>query len=328
MIMDSRSQFILQLFEKLGAPLLRAINSHAASAPDQSGEKDAQVIAALLSETVKISIAVAQAMNLKPNDGDADAIRVTLASMAGGLVADAYAQSGRLPTDADARRIVQSLESVLAFSDNFAPAAEHAPRLMTLAGTAPFFDPMQANLYAMNALVPAIAAIAEFPFGQSETKLAQDVAARLSASSQTLRKNTAGISADGADAKMAELVLLQSLAQIYACAHRAETARLKTLSEEARGPLSLDPVWALFDRQLGMLEVLLGAVAGASGSGKGGGGVKPTVETEEAAPLALAEETPDQAAPAAPSAPAAEQAAPAETPTDKPSNPMSFFKKQ
>ena len=286
---------------------MRAVNARSDGADE--GAKDAQTISALLSETVKISISLSQAMNLKPEDGDADAIRVTLAALAADLVADSYKETGRLPSDTDSRRIAKSLESVLAFTDNFAPAAQHAQRLQTIDGTAPFMDEMQANLYAMNALVPAIAAIAEFPFGQQEAKLIQEVATALSDRAKTLRSNLAQIEGEGADAKMAELVLLQSLAQIYAAAHRAETARLKTLPEDARGELSLTPVWKQFDRQLAMLEVLLGTSAG-NASGRGGKGVKPAAE-------APAEE--QQSAPVESAAPAA--------PPAKPANPMSFFKK-
>lgn len=316
--MDSRSQFLLQLLEKLGAPLMRAINARSGASPGESGQKDAQTIAALLSETVKISISVSQAMNLKPDDGDADAIRVSLAALAGNLVADAYQQTGRIPGEADARRISSSLESVLAFSGNFAPAAEHAQRLQTITGAPSFMDPMQTELYAMNALVPVISAVSEFPFGQQETKLIQDISGKLSERAKALREKLTNVNGT-AQAQMAELIILQSLSHIYASAHRAETARLKTLSDEARGgELSLDPVWSAFDRQLAMLEVLIGASAGAASSSRGGGGgVKPAVETP-------AQETQIPAAPAAP----AEAASPAaEAPPAKPSNPMSFFKK-
>jgi hypothetical protein len=328
MVMDSRSQFLLQLLEKLGAPLMRAVNARPSGA-DLSGQQDAQTIAALLSETVKISISLSQSMHLKQEDGDADAIRVALASIAGGLVADSYEQTGRIPAEADARRISGALESVLAFSGNFAPAAEHAPRLQTLNGTAPFIDPMQAELYAMNALVPVIAAVAEFPFGQQETKLIQDISAKLSERAKSLREKLANISGE-ADAKMAELVILQSLANLYASAHRAETARLNTLSDEARGgALSLDPVWSAFDRQLSMLQVLIGAVASGAVSGGAGGGVKPAVETPATqAPIQPApiEQPPEQAAPPV-DQPAQSHAQP-QASTDKPANPMAFFKKK
>lgn len=312
MVMDSKSQFLLELLAKLGSPLLQAVNAQSAD----GNQKDAQTIAALLSETVKISIALAQAMNLKTDDGDADAIRVALAALAGKLVADSYAQTGRLPGEQDSQRIVKSLESVLAFSDNFAPAAEHAPRLMTLGGDAPFFDAMQTNLYAINALVPAIAAVSEFSFGQPETRLIQEISANLSERTNALRAALLD-TVSGPEEKLADMVILQALSQLYASAHRAETARLRTLPEDQRGgALSLQPVWTVLDKQVSMLEVLIASMTGTdiAGSGRGGKGVKPAVE----API---QESPPVAAPAA--------AEPATPPPARPAggNPMAFFKK-
>ena len=309
--MDPRSQFKIQLLEKLGAPLMRAMSMQGASANTDT----AQAIAAMLSESVKISIYLTQVMKLTPEDGDADAIRVALATIAGDLVADAYGQTGRTPTDADAQKIAKALESVLAFSDNFAPATEHAQRLQTLGGNVPFIDPMQTSLYAMAALSPVISAVAEFPFGQQETKLIQDISAKLAERAKALQGTLADEPLPLAEGKVAELVILQSLGQMYAAAHRAETARLRTLPEDQRGgELSLQPVWDSLDRQIAMVEVLLSSMSGEGnlGSGRGGKGVKPAAEA------------PAEEAPAQPAAPAAQ--APAAPPA-KPANPMSFFKK-
>lgn len=303
--MAPRTQFLVQLLQKLGAPLMGAVNAH--SAADATGEKDAGVMAALLSESVKISIALSQAMNLKPDDGDADAIRVALAALAGGLVADSYRQTGRVPGENDGRRMAKALESVIVFADNFAPAAEHAQRLQTLEGAPPFMDPVQSNIYVLHALAPAIAAIAEFSFGQQDTRLIQDVADRLRAKAKDL------LGTFGADNAMGELVIMQALGQIYAGAHKAETARLKAKGDD--GAANIDPVWGSFDRQVAMLAVLIGAAGGAQGStSAGGGGVKPATEASA------------QEVPAAPAAPA--EAAPAATAPAGGGNPMSFFKKK
>ncbi len=302
MAMDFRTQFLLQLLQKLGAPLMQAISTHATG--DDAGQKDAQAMASMLSESVKISIALSQTMNLKPDDGDADAIRVSLATLAGGLIADMYKQNGRVPGEAEERRITKALESVIVFADNFAPAAEHAQRLQTLDETPPFFDPVQTNLYTIHALLPVIAAISEFSYGQAETRLIQDVSERLGAKAKALQS---GIGAGNA---MSELVVLQALAQIYAAAHRAETKRLRAAGDS--GAASLDPVWQSFDRQQAMLEVLLGSMGGtplATAAGSSGGGVKPDV-------AATPTEAPPPPPPAAPPAGAAG------------GNPMSFFKKK
>lgn len=302
MAMDSRTQFLLQLLQKLGAPLMAAVGAHS-----DGEEKDAQTLATLLSESVKVSISLSQAMNLKTDDGDADAIRVSLATLAAGLVAESYKASGRVPNDADSRRISKALESVIVFADNFAPAAEHAQRLKTLDETPPFFDAVQTNIFAIHALLPAIAAIEEFSFGQADTKLVQDVSDRLGAKSKELL-NTLG----AGGTTMSELVILQALARIYAGAHKAETERMKAFGDSAGG---LDAVWKSFETQATMVTVLLGSMGGGFAASSGGGGKKPAVS----APA----ETPEAPPPAAPSAPP-----PAATAPSAPANPMSFFKKK
>lgn len=306
MAMAPRTHFLVQLLQKLGAPLMGAVNAH--SAGDASAEKDAQTMASLLSESIKISISLSQAMNLKNDDGDADAIRVSLAALASGLVADSYRQTGRVPSENDVRRISKALESVIVFADNFAPASEHAKRLQTLDTTPPFIDPVQANIYSIHALAPAISAIAEFSFGQQDTRLIQDVADRLGAKAKDL------LSTYGGGNAMSELVILQALGQIYAGAHRAETARLKAKGDD--GAASIDSVWTAFEKQVAMLSVLLGAASGGSVSSSGGGGaVKPAVAE------------PIQEAPVAPPAAPAESTPPAAAPPAG-GNPMAFFKKK
>jgi len=308
MAMDPRTQFLLQLLQKLGAPLMAAVNTH--SQGDANGEKDAGTLASLLSESVKISISLSQAMNLKPDDGDADAIRVALAALAGGLIADSYKQNGRVPNENEGRRISKALESVIVFADNFAPAAEHAQRLKTLDNAAPFFDPVQTDLYAMHALVPAISAISEFSFGEPEPRLIQDVSDRLDARAKELMS-----SMSAAGNAMSELVILQALSQLYADAHRAETKRLKAQGGDAQA--SIDTVWASFDKQASMVAVLLGSMSGSSTASSGGssGGVKPAAPPPT---LPQPPESPAAATPAAPPASALQAGG----------SPMAFFKKK
>ena len=322
MAMDSRTQFLLQLLHKLGAPLMGAVSAH--SSPEATGEKDAATLAALLSESVKTGITLSQSMNLKTDDGDADAIRVCLATLAGGLISGSYEQTGRVPTDAESQRIVKALQAVIVFADNFAPAAEHAQRLKTLDGTPPFFDPVQTNIYAMHALLPAISAISEFSFGQSETKLIQDVADRLGRAAKDMQA-WLGTSQN----PMGELVILEALGRLYAAAHRGETKRLKSSGSDASA--TIDPVWIAFEKQRTMLEV----VAKSMGSGAGGTTVSQSSGSSSVKPEASA--PPVETSPQAPATPppvAAPPAAadsappPAAPPAGAAVNPMSFFKKK
>jgi hypothetical protein len=296
--MDTRTDFLLQLLQKIGAPLVAAagLKPHADSA-------GAEVMAALLSESVRVSISLSQSMNIKPDDGNGDSVRVALASLAAPLLAESYLQSGRVPSEKEGRRIAKALESVIAFADNFAPAAEHAQRLKTLDGTAPFFDPLQTGLYAMHAMVAPIAAISEFSFGQEATRLVQEVFTKLSDRAKQMGQNL-GTQSNA----MGELVLLQALAQIYANAHRAETKKMQITGDSGQGMATPASVWESFDRQVAMLDVLMRAMGGmqtesSSGQGGGGGGVAPDMSVAE------------QPAPQVQSQPAG-------------GNPMSFFKKK
>ncbi len=300
-MIDTRTDFILQLLQKLGTPLMLAVNRH----PSADPAADAKTMAALLSESVKISISLSQAMNLKEQDGNQDAIRVSLATLAAGLVGDFYSQHGRIPTDGDVNKITSSLQSVIVFADNFAPAAEHAKRLKTLDGTPPFFDAVQADIYAIHALLPAMAAIAEFSFGQQETKLLQEVAEKLRGEAKAFLAKSKAPSDD-----MGELVVLSALSQIYAGAHRAQIQTLKNTGSEG-GMASMADIWMSFGKQVAMLDVLMGGVLG-DGSGSavtsGGGGKSPDI-------VVSSEQTP----PAPP---------PEQTPPAAGASPMTFFKKK
>lgn len=301
--MDPRTDFLLQLLQKLGAPLMSAVCAHGAG---QAEAESAQTMASLLTSSVKVGIGLSQAMNLKPADGDADAIRVALTTLAAGLVAESYRITGRSPGDADLARIQKSLESVMVFADNFAPAPEHAQRLKTLDNIPPFFDPVQANIYSIHAFLPAIAAISEFSFGLEPASLIRDVAERLNQKAQMMA---------GGDSGLAGMITLSALGQVYASAHRAETDRLAKAGDSTQA--SIESVWAAFDKQSAMLDVLVNSLSGSgqAASSSGGGGVRPAMET----PVAEAPAAPLAAAPP----PAVPPAPPAEG-----GNPMSFFKKK
>ena len=104
--------------------------------------------------------------------------------------------------------------------------------------------------------VPVIDAIAEFPFGQTETQLAQDVMDKLAARADTIAKDLKGESGRPA-ARWASLRVLQGLGQLYAAVHRAETARLQSAGEGGDPAAALERVWAQLDTRIGMVETLL-----------------------------------------------------------------------
>ncbi|MFA5593024.1 MAG: hypothetical protein WC989_06905 [Micavibrio sp.] len=309
--MDTRTDFLLQLLQKLGAPLMVAVNAHAPAGDDA---QTASAMAGLLSESVQIGLGLTQALNLKTGEGDPDAVRVAMATVAGNIVAENYKQTGRVPGEADRARIQKAIESVIVFADNFAPAAEHAKRLKTLDNTPPFFDPVQANIYTIHALLPVIAAAGDFSFGQEAPKLLQETAQRLGARAREIQ----GRIGAGPDI-LGELVTLEALSRLFAGAYGRQVARLQSGGE---GAGSLENVWKDFDAQAGMVEILLSSMAGnpaqATGQG-GGGGVRPHHGAEEGADQYMAGQAAPGSAQQAPQAPSA-QTAPAQQ-TAPPANP-------
>ncbi len=305
--MSLNSKFSIQLLEKIGAPLAAAIESATAldNKPEDSDVEAAKIMAQLLGQAVQISITLNSSLGLSESEEQADSTRLALAAIAAPMLGNFYKENKRVPADQDIQRIIKSLEAVLAFSDNFTPLAISQSRLTTIDHDAPLLDETQPSLIVMQTLTPVMNAIAEFPFGQSETKLIQDVAVRL-------RQHAAEINGDD---KLGELMVFKSLANIYAECHRAETARLSQSNDEERGELSLDPVWEDFATRLEMVKVLAGiqtspavsstssAVAPQQAVGNAAPPAPPPLESPSVAPPQPAEAVPQAAAPAASSSP-------------------------
>ena len=302
--MVQSSKFAVQLLEKIGAPLAASIESVAHEGEENDVEA-AKTMAQLLGQAVQVSIALNNSLGITETEEQADSTRLALAAIAAPLLGDFYAQNGRVPEDQDIRRIVKSLEAVLAFADNFTPAAEGQSRLSTIDHKKPLFDKTQTSLVVMQALTPAIQAIAEFPFGQSENKLIQEVAAKLQSYAGEI---------EGTD-KLNELMVFKSLVALYAECHRAETARLSTASDEERGELSTDPIWDKFAARLEMIKVIAGAETQTSATATASSATPAPSQEPQAEPVSV---------PQTPPAPA--EPPPVDNASAAPSNPMGFFK--
>lgn len=317
--MAKRSAFLVQILDKIGAPLLAAIESSGASSAGDKGVQDAQTLAALLSRAVEMSVNMSQNMDLKGSEEDADSVRLALAALAGPLIADVYKVTHKIPDDNDLKRMNKTLEAVLTFSDNFAPSATHISRLKSLDDTPVHADEDQNTIYVLQALLPVLAAIAEFPFGQQETALVQDISKRLQDHAHDLRQRmlTDG-QEDESRARYVELMILKALAQVYAESHIAQTKKLLQQQESgSEGPdITMDNVWQSFELKLSMLEALVGAsMPGGIPQSASGSTVVPDPAPAPVTPEPPA--APQAAAPATPPAPAAEAGS---------SNPMTFFK--
>ncbi|MCI5060396.1 MAG: hypothetical protein MRY79_04915 [Alphaproteobacteria bacterium] len=249
----------VQILEKIGAPLAAAIDCVVSASDGDEEVKSAEDMAKMLSQAVEMSIHLSQALDIKGEEEEADSIRVALAALVAPLLGEFYRQNNQVPDEAGIKRLNESFEAVLAFAENFKSAQDQKSRLVTLTGEAPLFDDTQTTLVTLQALTPVMNAIAEFPFGQPEKKLLQDVAGKLEDYADDMAEKALLDKED----KLSRLLIFKALAQIYAACHRAETARLtqQNNGEDAGAP-SPDVVWEAFALRLAMVEAVIVPGAG------------------------------------------------------------------
>lgn len=312
--MTQNSVFAIRLLEKIGAPLVAAIES----APPEGDNPEvgaAEMMAKMLGQAVQISIKLSTALQAEETEEQADSTRLSMAAIATPLLADFYVKNKRVPEEADITRMTKSLEAVIGFADKFTPAADGQSRLTTIDNEIPFFDATQAILTTMQALTPALLAISEFSFGQSDTKLMQEVSTKLEEKAAEL--------AGSPENKLGQILVLKSLATIYAGCHRAEVEKMSSGDNQGEAP-SMTPVWEAFEKRTMMMQALVGQNVQSETVESSGEGapVAPVAEqpVTEASP-AQAAPTPAEIPVTPPPAAPAQNAAPAAG-----GSPMGFFK--
>lgn len=289
--MDQRTQFLLQVLEKIGSPLTMAV----AAVPGNQTGTEAQRVAELLNKSVQLGLALADGMNVR-DESQADGVHLALAAFAGPLVAGQYMTSGgRVPGDLEIRRMAGALQAVLTFADNFTPAADTTLRLQNNEPGSDSADESLIHVQMMNAFAPMLQAVAQYTFGRQENKLVQDIAGRITDRAETMRADIFGADLPVKQARRIDLVLVKMMSGIYAGAHMGEMARLMSLSEQDRagamatpGGVSMDSIWTAFDRQVAMIRILGEQVIPAqstTGSAQSGGGVSPMKNMEKQPPV-------------------------------------------
>ncbi len=265
--MDARSAFLIELFEKLGAPLMAAVAEVNATAGKGGGDpsKDAEKIAELLGKSVQSGIALTSVLNVKDDaDGKADSVRLSLAAVSAGIVADHYKLTKRAPSEKDLESIRSGFTSILSFAENFASTADNASRLKSLGISENAFDEYQINAVFFQALVPVLNSVSAYSFGRQETKLFQEITEKLVRKSAETRKSLFPDVSEGPEQRQIELALLHAFTDIYVECHKGEMTRLMAMNEEERqkasqdsgGALSMAPVWDKFETRAAMLEVV------------------------------------------------------------------------
>jgi hypothetical protein len=337
--MDQRAQYLIQILEKIGSPLMISILEGMPANEPGNIQREAQKIAELLGKTVQTSIELGRIIDISAMGEKGDSMRLALAAIASPLVASLFRRNGTTPDETALKKTIAALESVLSFSENFAPDPENTARLKDLEAHGQSADKYQVYIQYMNAFIPALNAISSFTFGQNEQKLVMDVSSRLSSRASDIRKNIFG-HVDPALEKSVDLAILKALAEIYSACHLAEIRRISKLSDEERmaaGGLSLGPVWQLFEQRVAVLETLAENIVPADSKSQAstgtGGGTGPAAIKETPTPPPAPPSTPPPAPqPVVPSAPAAAAPPPASKPpaaapqifkSSKPATPVS-----
>lgn len=327
--MDTKSTFLLQVLEKLAAPMVAAISEvsvRQALIPDptQPGamRPEAEQVAGLLTKSTQLSIGLSGLMDMRQAEDEADSIRLALTSLASPLMSNIYRLAGRAPNDGEIARIAEAMGAVVSYSDGYRAAADATVRMAQI--DADFFpsDDAQVSLLYMSALLPVVNSIMAYSFGQPEKKLVQEVTERLVRESKFLRAKMFPEIPEGQIAAKADLALLRMAALIYSQCHFAEMAKLMATEDQVRQGMAptMTALWQSFILRMQMLEILGDALipglrrsvedmaGGARSSGGGSGSVKPAAAVEpQQAPLAA---VPPLAAP------------------PKATGPMSFFVKK
>lgn len=310
--MTQRSAFQIQILEKLGAPLVSAVGHVSAqtAGDEQGSQQDAGRVAELLNKAVSISIGLANTMDVRGADSEADATRLALAAIAGALISEQYRQTKKVPGDNDTKRLTNALEAVLTFSDSFVPSDENTIRLENIEPGSVVLDENQANIQYVSTLSPVVNIVALYAFGRPESKLAQDISGRLiKKTKQISHEILAGLTEQ--QVKSAELSILSAFVQLYVECHRAEMDKILNLDDQARakaaeaggGMLSMDPVWESFEFRASMVDALARQICPPAAGGESQVSQAPVVSAQEMPPAPVTEH-PVQQAPLAQEEPA------------------------
>jgi hypothetical protein len=333
--MDTKSTFLLQVLEKLAAPMVAAISEvsvRQSLIPDPSMpgamRPEAEQVAGLLTKSTQLSIGLSALMDMRQTEEEADSIRLALTSLASPMMSNIYRLAGRAPNDSEIQRITDAMGAVVSYSDGYRAASDVNVRMSQI--EADFFpsDDAQVTLLYMSALLPVVNSIMAYSFGQPEKKLVQEVTERLVRESKFLRAKMFPEIQEGQLSAKADLALLRMAGLIYSQCHFAEMAKLMATEDQVRQGMAptMTALWQSFILRMQMLEILGDALipglrrsvedmAGrrSSGGGGGSGAVKPAVEPQQA-PLSVVPPKADVNVPENNAAPA--------------TGPMSFFVKK
>lgn len=251
--MGHRGFFRQKMVDGIGRPLMEAVT--AVQAQGGQTASIASIVAELLNRSVMMGISMSESLDLKGDEVAAANARLAMTTLAAQLAGDFYKRTGRIPADADLKKIQPAFDTILSFADQLVSETGNPDDI----GEVPQADEYSKIILYMKAMTPIIMEISAYSFGRPERKLVQEVAGHLGARAASMRQLLFPNSPQP-DVKTLEAGILAALAGLYVECHKYEKRRLESLSEAERvqsGALpSLEGLWALFEERVSMLEML------------------------------------------------------------------------
>ena len=154
--MNHRADYLLQVLEKIGSPLLASVIEVNARMHNTQLTAEAQKIAELLARTVQTGIDLGYALDLGPSGQITDSLRLAMTGLAAPLIAGSFRNNGKTPTDTDIKKIITAMQAVLSFAENFSADSDHSDRLKNLNPGDGASDAAQNYLRNVYAFVPVV----------------------------------------------------------------------------------------------------------------------------------------------------------------------------
>ncbi len=284
--MNNKNKFLLQIFEKIGAPLFTSVNEVATRAV-MTGQaqnlltnmEQAGLVAKLLTNITKASSAISEKLDLETQDPDSDDLQVSLAAILSPVISNTYQLTGQVLKDEDIERITSSFETIRTFSNHFSSMPEGTERLENLPAHKAPHDKTQLTLQNIMGIVPLINAVSAFPFGEDPNKLLKKIITRIQSEVDDIKKEL--ISTESPQDNTSHIQIFNTVIMMYSQCHFSEMARIMAMGDKEReeNSLSIDTVWIMFDQRMDMLKTLTHSIVGSSDV------VQKTTQTDETFPL-------------------------------------------
>lgn len=240
-----QTEYFLQIFKTIGAPLVGAALSRVQDGQD-APKVVAQTVAELLTKSVQLGIDIGAIVELEKQGDKAESARIATTGMAGDMLGGFYALQGRLPEVADMQRITEGLRAVKEFSATFEASADATLRLESIKAKGQAVDALQSQIQVLSAFVPVIEALTNFPLGADPKADMQSIAQTLTQRVTPIAQSLMPSDPDNIMARG----LMAGAANLYAQCHEAIGA------QSAGQPLDSAKIWQRFDTQLQILEAL------------------------------------------------------------------------